>query len=110
MSHEQLNEVLVSMEEVKAQIADAKLLEELHNVPAFKKLILEDYFETEAQNLVAMMAHPMNEMTQKQVTNKMVGISGLRAYFNMISRKAETAKSALVDHEETVTQLSEEME
>jgi len=103
-----LNEVLVSLEEVQEQIKLAELLEQLHRSPAFKKLIGEGYFKTEAQNLVGMMAHPMNEMSKEQVQNKMVGISALKAYFNMIYRKGETAKQSLLDHETAIEEISGE--
>lgn len=103
-----LQEVLVSMESVKEQIENARLLEELHKTPAFQKLILNGYFETEAQNLVGMMAHPMNELGKEQLTNKMIAISGLQAYFNMIYRKAQQAESSLKEHEATIAELSAE--
>ena len=104
----ELNEVEVSIEEVKLQIENARLLEELHTVPAFQKLILNGYFTTEAQNLVSMMAHPMSEMAKEQVVSKMVGISALQAYFNMLYRKGDQAQGSLKDHEEMLTQLSAE--
>jgi len=104
-----LNEVLISMEEVQDQLENAELLEQLHANAAFKKLILDGYFKTEAQKLVGIMAHPMNEMNKEQVTNKMVGISALQAYFNMIHRKGETAKAALQEHEVAIEELSAEV-
>jgi len=105
----ELNEVLVSMEQVKDDIKNAELLEQLHRSPAFKKLIVEGYFKTEAINLVGAMAHPMSETNKEQLRNKMVGISALHSYFNMLFNKGNTAMAALKDHEAAVEEISKEL-
>lgn len=103
-----LNEVLISMEEVQTQIKNAELLEQLHRSPAFKRLVLEGYFKTEAIQLVGMKAHPTNEQTSKSIDNKMIGISAFQAYLNSVYRKGETAKAALLEHEQTIEEISRE--
>jgi len=104
----ELNEVLVSLEEVQEQIKMGELLEQLHRSPAFKKLIGEGYFKTEAQALVGMMAHPMQDMAKQQIQSKMIGISALQSYFNMIHRKSETAKASLLEHNIAIEEISAE--
>ena len=104
MNNQDIETIQVPMEQVQAEIKLGELLEELHKNRAFKKLILEDYFKVEAENLVAVLGSPMSDMQRTSIINKMTGISMLRAHFNGVMRKADSARLALLEHNEVLAE------
>ena len=108
MSQSEIQEVMVSLEEVQEQIAMGKALEELTKNPLFDKVITQAYFKQEAIQLVGMKAHPTNEQTAKSIENKMIGISALQSFFNSVYRKGMEAQAALDDHEQALTEMAAE--
>jgi len=95
-------EIEISIEELKLKIALAQHLEELGNNASFKTLIDKGYLEDEAVKLVALTAHPLNEVQQKSVQNKMVGISALKLYLSNVYNEGQAAKAALAEYEQAL--------
>jgi hypothetical protein len=89
----------VSLEQVKAKIELAELLDQLHRSPAFKKIIKKGYFEDRAKHLVSLTALPQDERQKAIVANGMIGISALQQYFHSIYREGEAAANSVAEHE-----------
>lgn len=99
MQPTEIQQIEVSVEELKAKIKLADDLDKLHRNPAFKNIFTKEYFEKKAQNLVSMTALPQNEMQKELVHNSMIGISSLQNYFRSIYKDGEAAKEELREHE-----------
>ena len=99
------NEISVTLEEVQEQIKLGEMLDTLHKNRAFRTLILEQYFEKEAYELVKLKAHPMNEMQKELIDNKMIGISALQNYFRGLYAKAESASDTLKEYEQAQQEM-----
>lgn len=109
MQHEnEAQEIEISIEELKSKIALADHLEELGKNTAFKALIDQGYFENEAIKLVALTAHPLNEVHQKSLQNKMLGISSLKIYLSNVYNEGQSAKAALAEYEQELDVANQE--
>lgn len=94
-----VQELKVSLEELKDKIALADALDALHRSPNFKKVILSEYIENKPKQLVKLMALPQNDMQKELVKNSMVGISAIQQFFSAIYRDGDQAESDLAEYE-----------
>jgi hypothetical protein len=107
---QQIEQIEVSMEAAKARVDMAKALDELHRNRNFKKVILEGYFEKEAQRLVMLKSDPQmsDAEHQKAVDEAIIGVGQLGQYFRTVFQLASMAERALAEDEQTREELLSE--
>lgn len=93
-------EIEVTLAEVREKIALADALDQLHRSPAFKKVILKEYFDEKPKGLATVAAQVSTSENGKKVwENSLIGISALHGFFNAIYREGEQAKADLEAYE-----------
>lgn len=108
----QIEQIEVTIEEVKEQIALKDTLERLTNNPDFKRIILEGYFEKEAQRLVMLRAdfNFREPQDQGDLLKAIDAIGQLRMYLGTLKQFGISAEGALASHEEARDELLSEDE
>ncbi|MGH1461222.1 MAG: hypothetical protein ACRBB6_04220 [Neptuniibacter sp.] len=98
-----LETVEVSMEQAKKALGLRKNLERLTSNRDFKKVVLEGYFEQEAQRLVHLKAVPSMQTPEHQesIMKQIDAIGAVRNYFNTIMVFGAQAEKEMVSLEET---------
>jgi hypothetical protein len=109
-NEEQMRIVERSIEDAKEDVALADALQRLHENKDFKKIVLTDYFEKNAQRAVMMKSDPTQQSPEKQkdIDNVIVGIGQLGMYFHKIFVFGERAANGLRDDVQTQAELIEE--
>lgn len=107
-----VQEIQISMEEAQQQIAQDELLTQLEQHPAFKQLIVDQYFNTEPTRLVFLLGDPsmQNEQQQKAIQADMAAIAAFRNYLILIKRRAHIARGAIAESEQELETIENEME
>ena len=95
---DQIKNIEVSIEQLNAKIKAGEDLDKLHRKADFKSLITVGYFQTKAQEAVAMKAIPQTDMQKELLDNVMIGISALQSHFRAIYADADAAKEALASY------------
>ncbi len=96
----EVNEIQISVDDLKAKIALAESLDTLHKSTAFKKIMVKGFFEDRAIELARMTSQAsMSESSELVHKNALLAISGVQAYFHAIYVEAEQAKDALEEYE-----------
>ena len=98
-NQDQVQNIEVSIDQLQAKIKAGDDLDKLHRSPAFKAIILTGYFQTKAQQSVAMKAIPQSDIQKELLNNAMIGISALQCHFRAIYQDAEAAKQSLADYQ-----------
>lgn len=108
----QIQEIELSIEEAKAQVALADALQRLHKNPDFKLVILDGYFRDEAARMVGLLADPnmQDERMQAAVNNSLRSISELRSHFGKVFHFGELASIAIGDAQAAITEIENEEE
>lgn len=94
-----IQEIEVTVTELKEKVALADALDQLHRSPAFKKVILNGYFKDKAQDLVKLVALPQSEQQKDLIQNSMMGISALQNHFRAVYADGDRAKQDLAEFE-----------
>jgi len=112
MNHidEQIENVEISLKMAKDIVARRDKLLRLYANQDFEQLISEDYFTNEASRLVLLMSDTEMQTPEKQasINNSMMGIGGLRQYFQTILQQGQMAERAIVADEQTHAELLKE--
>ena len=98
-NQEQLEHVELSIDQAKYSIDLMESLDRLTANPDFVKIVLEGYFEEEAQRLVMLRVDPnfQKDVDQSELLRSIDSIGTLKMYFNMIMQfgiSAQRAKTA----------------
>jgi DNA-binding GntR family transcriptional regulator len=102
-----IEEVEVSIEEVKKLVERKNAAKKLASNREFRKLILEGYFVDEAARLAGLSADPLHEKHRGEIILGIQGISLLRQYLQTIIRMGDIAEAELKEHQETLDELRE---
>jgi len=107
---QQIDELEIGIEVARKAVDRAKALDELSRNRNFKKIILEGYFEEEAQRLVLLKSDPnmQSDEQQKALDNAIIGIGQLRQHFITINQFGRMAAQSIAEDEETLDELREE--
>lgn len=110
MSEAQVESVELSIKNAKHNIELGEALQKLVKNAAFKKVILEGYFEKEASRVVLLKAEPSmdSDSQQKSLDDSITSIGGLRQYFRTIAAVAKQSEKAMVDYHATLEELRNE--
>lgn len=110
MSEEQTNTIELNIKEAKKIIAKGNSLERLFSNKDFKKVILEQYLESEAIRLVHLKADPnmQDEDSQKTILQQMDGIGCLRSFFRNVQHQKMLAEKAIEEDERTLDEMRNE--
>ncbi len=105
-----IRQVEVTLAEAKKQVRLADHLKRLENNRDFKAVILSEYLEQHAIDMVHAKAHPgmQSDQDQKEIIQAIDGIGCLRAFFSVIYQKAQQAENAIKANELTLEELNEE--
>lgn len=98
-----IEEIEVSLNQIKMQIAKTNKIINLHNNPDFNEIIVEGYFKEYTEDLVRSLADPQianNEAKRQEVLRTLEGISCLHGYLNSVYQKGKYAKMQLNEHEQ----------
>ena len=95
---DQIKNIEVSIEQLNVKIKAGEDLDKLHRQAAFKSLFTVGYFQTKAQEAVAMKALPQTDIQKELLNNVMIGISALQSHFRAIYVDADNAKQALAEY------------
>ena len=103
-------QIEVTMEQTKKVIAKKACLTRLRKNKDFKELIEEGYFKDESSRLVLLKAdHTMlEEDSQKEINNQIIGIGYMFAYLRAIHVMGGNAERALEADEATLEELHAE--
>ena len=112
-NQEQLEQVELSIDQAKYTISRMASLDKLTSNPDFVNIVLEGYFEEEAQRLVMLRVDPNFQSAQDQMEllRGIDAIGSLKMYFNMIMQFGVTAERAITADEATREEiLAEDLE
>ncbi len=103
----QIHQIEMSLEEAKANIELAEVLDRLHKNKDFQAIIVAGYFKDEASRAVLLKGDPemMADSEQKQIGLIIDGIGALRQYFHKIFAMGQMSHNTLVADEATRTEL-----
>lgn len=106
----QRQQIEISMEDAKENVALAEALERLHQNADFKKIIVDGYFEKEASRAVLLRGDPamVGEKEQAQVNNIITSIGGLYNFFHKVFRMGEMSAQSLEADAQTVEEIARE--
>ena len=106
-TQQQIEQLEISMDGAKENIAKMKSLLNLTKNEDFKKVIEEGYFEKEASRTVLLLADPnmQGEEEQKALQNQITAIGHLRQYFTGIMQIGRMSENALSADEATHAEL-----
>lgn len=113
MNDEQIQEVEVTIGQLKEAVACGQALERLKKNRDFKKLITEGYTRDEAVRLAHISngvnipegGSALNAEAKAAVYQDLQGIASFVQYVTNIARGAQLALEALEDHEDLLTDL-----
>lgn len=82
-------------------------IQKLAKNPQFKKVILQGYYEEEAQRLVSLLSDPNMQKPEEQqlIINGMRGIGELKTWFNAMLQRAEQLKKLKLDTEQELNYI-----
>ena len=102
-NQEQLEQVELSIDQAKYSIEFMASLDRLTSNPDFVKIVLEGYFEAEAQRLVMLRVDPnfQEDVDQSELLRSIDSIGTLKMYFNMIMQFGVSAQRAMTADEAT---------
>lgn len=105
-----IEKIEISIDTAKKHINNAEAFKRLQKNADFKKIIEEGYFENNTTRLVFLMTDPQFESEAKQILlkNEMIAISGLFKYFKTITVMGDQYKQALLDDENTQSEILRE--
>jgi hypothetical protein len=107
MVQDQIEELEVTMEQVKEVIAVRDSLRRLAKNKDFKKIIDIGYFTNEASRVVLAKANPHMQTVERQTVldNQIIAIGGLRQYFSMLTALGNQAERDLEAHQQDLEML-----
>lgn len=90
---EQLEAIDKRIEELENSIQAAKDLNELHEDERFKRLILDGYFEKEAERLFSVLVTPstLKRDVIENIQDKLSSIRNLKQFFGVLLQNAHMA-------------------
>ncbi len=102
-----IQEVELEMAAAKSLIEDGEALNRLTKNADFNRIIRKGYFEGEASRIVLLKAEAAMEGPEKQqrCDDTIVGIGQLYQYLRATHMKAEQARAALGDYDESLQEL-----
>jgi len=106
-----IQEVELSMEQVKESIALQAALARLSENEDFIAVITKGFFNEEAERVVGALADPamiVNEPGMKMLENIIITIGGLRQYFIKLQQQGNMSSQALEELQQTHTELLQE--
>ena len=98
---EQLAEIDERIIKLKENADAGKALEELHEHPAFIKVILEGYFEKEVARLSGLMFNPtsLKRDQMENIMDKATAIRSFKQFFNTVLIDANMAPDQIAEEE-----------
>lgn len=95
----QQQQIELSIEEAREIIEMQDALLKLEKNRAFKKVILDGFFDSELKRMAVHLGSPSEQMA-KGASNTCIGVGALQTFFNAIHRKGESMRAQLVELEE----------
>lgn len=110
MSDYDIETIEVSMDHAKTMLDLKKSLDKLLKNRDFKAVIMDGYFEKEAQRLVFLKSEytMQSEENQREIIKQIDSIGSLRQYFNMVRALGQQAEKSMEDLENTREELLNE--
>lgn len=107
MSAEQVREIEISIESLKATVEDHEALKRLANNKDFQRIIDTGYFVDSAVSMVETLADPEMQAEDKQagVMKSIHAIGELKQYFKVIVASGKRARRELEQHEATLEEV-----
>lgn len=99
----QLQQIEISLEDAQANVALAEKLDRLHKNKDFQELIIEGYFRDEASRAVLLKSDPemCEDREQKQISDIITSIGGLRQYFHKVFRLGQMSQQSMEADKQT---------
>ena len=110
MSQAQIEQIEVSSEAARKQVALGDALERLYANQDFKLVILEEFLREEAVRLVSFKANQQAQGAEQQaaVIKQLDAIGGLRQFFAKVFHFADQADKALEDNVQAIAEIQAE--
>lgn len=99
---QELAEVDARIAELKTNIERANELESLHEDSRFQHIMLEGYFEAEAERIFGVLTDPTHQLKRDIMENlmeKLVSTRNVKKYFGVIMQNASMAPEQLEEEE-----------
>ena len=111
-TQDEIQELEVTIEELKKALARGEALKRLMSNADFKTIIDDDYFVQEASRLTSLLGSPNPSLSDKQefILHDLHGIAALRRYFDTILSIQGAAQDQIDSHNETLDELRSEYE
>lgn len=100
-----IEEIEVTIEELKKTVARRDLLRKLESNREFRKIFLEGYFKDEAARLTALSAEPSQEKARPQIMLEIQAISCVRQFLRNIGMMGDIAERELRDNQEALDEV-----
>lgn len=110
-AEQDLQELNVSIQEVEHMIALGDAFDRLRNNADFKKLILDEYLQKHAIQMIKSKSSfnlLLNEHQQKYIDNEIAAIGAFDQFLRHTSVQANQARMDLTAYRETETEIMEE--
>ena len=103
----QLQQIEISLEDAQANVALAEKLNRLHKNADFQDLIISGYFKDEASRAVLLKSDPemCEDREQKQISDIITSIGGLRQYFHKVFRLGQMSEQSMEADKQTRQEL-----
>ncbi len=98
---EALTEIDERIKESKMKIELGEALNKLHETPEFVDVVLNSYFEQEAQRIFGVLVEPnhLKRDVMENLMDKLTAIRNMRQFFVTTLINAETAKESIIEEE-----------
>lgn len=110
LDHPSIETVELTIEEAQKKVDRAESLRKLHGNREFKRIILEGYFEAEAQRLIGCIGNsaPTLKAQRDEMLLELQAISKLKEYFGSILREGREMEQSIREHNEMLAEMRAE--
>jgi hypothetical protein len=107
---QQIEQINITLEEAKENIAMRDALLRLTENKDFKKVIDTGFFEKEAARLVWLKSDPATYDKEESILKQIDAVGGLRQYFRKILNLGNLAEKAIIESEHTIDDIVTEID
>lgn len=109
MSQQDIEQIEMSIEHAKSMVEKRNMAMQLAENPAFKKLVLEGYFQEEAARLAHLISDPsLPEEQRNFVKVDIAGPGAFKRYMRTIVQMGDMAAQSIQDYELELEEIRNE--
>lgn len=106
MSQQDIEQIELSLEHAKEMVEKRNMAIQLADNPAFKKLVLEGYFQNEAARLAHLLTDPSLPAEHREfVKIDIAGPGAFKRYMQTLVRMGDQAAASIAEYENELDEL-----